>query len=150
MRTPEKAITRSTAVMATHKRSVEVFNNRDAEAVAAVYAADAVVYDPLCPEPLRDRDAIGQDYAALFSSFPDIRTTILNVFVDGEAIAYEMRLSGTNQGPVITPTGKVPATHRRVVWPVAVFAEADAATLYREVRRYYDVTSLMEQLGLDT
>ena len=149
MRAPEKAITRST-VMATHKRSVDVFNNRDAEAVAAVYAADAVVYDPLCPEPLRGRDAIRQDYAALFSSFPDILTTILNVFVDGDTITYEMRLSGTNQGPLITSTGKVPATNRRVAWPVAVFADADAANLYREVRRYYDVTNLMEQLGLDT
>jgi steroid delta-isomerase-like uncharacterized protein len=132
-----------------HQQAVEAFNAHDADAVVDLYAAQAVLHDPQQPEPVRGRDAIREGYAQMFRSFPDIRVNILNRHVEGDLMMYEIRLTGTNKGPIPSPDGDIPPTGRRIDLPGAVFADLDAEGRFRETRRYYDVAEMMRQLGLD-
>jgi steroid delta-isomerase-like uncharacterized protein len=132
----------------THKRSVEAFNAHDADAVSMAYAADAIVHDPLYPEPIRGRERIRDEYAAFFRSHPDIRTTIRNVIDAGDVVCYEMVLTGTHTGPLETPQGLLPPSGGRLDLPIAAFADVDEAGQYRELRRYFDPATLLRQLGL--
>ena len=52
-------------------KAVEIINAHDAKRFAATYAADAVVHDPLYPQPLKGRDAVEQDMVELLRAFPD-------------------------------------------------------------------------------
>jgi uncharacterized protein (TIGR02246 family) len=90
------------------ERAAEAFNQRDAGAVAELYAADGVVLDPQHPEPIRGRDDIRESYAQLFRGFPDATVRIQQRAFTGGRVSYELRLTGTHTGPLATPDGDVP------------------------------------------
>jgi steroid delta-isomerase-like uncharacterized protein len=131
-----------------HQQAVEAFNRHDAAAVAELYAMDAVLHDPQSPAPIRGREAIRQSYASMFRAFPDVRLAVEGRAALGERIIYELRLTGTNDGPLGTD-GEVPATGRPIDFTAAVVADLDAEGRFRNVRRYYDVAGMMRQLGLN-
>ncbi len=116
--------------------------------MAAIYAQDCVAYDPFYPEPLRGRAAIEKDAADTFRAFPDVRFEVINIFEKGDRAVGEMRMTGTNNGPLATPTGEVPATGKRVEMRGALVGRINAENLIVEERRYYDTGTMMQQLGL--
>jgi len=95
---------------------------------------------------MRGRDAVRRDYEELFRAFPDVQTFI--TMVDGRHIAYHMILRGTHDGPLATAQGDVQPSGKRIALPAAVFAEANEHGRYVTVQRFYDVTALMQQLGM--
>jgi steroid delta-isomerase-like uncharacterized protein len=129
-------------------KAVEAINAHDAKAFAATYAADAVVHDPLYPQPLKGRDAIEQDMVELLRAFPDARLTWGPLLQDGETVAGEFTLRGTHLGPLAAPDGEIPATGNTIGNNGAVFSRFNAEGEVAEEHRYYDVAGLMTQVGL--
>ena len=130
------------------KKWTDAFNKHDARAVAAHYAQDGVAYDPFYPEPLKGRAAIEKDAADFFRAFPDIRFEVINLFEKGDRAAGEVKMTGTNTGPLATPMGEVPATGKRIDLRGALVGRINAENLIVEERRYYDTGTMMKQLGL--
>ncbi|HYH76970.1 MAG TPA: nuclear transport factor 2 family protein [Arthrobacter sp.] len=128
--------------------AVEAVNAHDAKAFAATYAADAVVHDPLYPQPLKGRDAIEQDMVEVLRAFPDARFTVGPLLQDGETVAGEYTLRGTHLGPLASPDGEIPATGNAVNNNGAVFSRFNAAGEVTEEHRYYDVAGLIAQIEL--
>jgi steroid delta-isomerase-like uncharacterized protein len=126
--------------------AVEAVNAHDAKAFAATYAADAVVHDPLYPQPLKGRDAIEQDMVELLRAFPDARFTIGPLLQDGETVAGEYTLRGTHLGPLASPDGEIPATGNSINNSGAVFSRFNADGEVIEERRYYDAAGLIAQI----
>lgn len=133
----------------TLKKTFEAFNRQDAKAFAALYAPDAVASDPQYSEPLRGREAIRKDIEDFFASFPDVQATTSNLLASGDTVACEMELSGTNKGPIVTPTGTLAATNRQIKMPGSRFIRVNEQGLIVECRRYFDMAGLMRQLGLE-
>lgn len=131
-------------------KAVEAVNAHDAKAFAATYAADAVVHDPLYPQPLKGRDAIEQDMVELLRAFPDASFTLGPLFQDGETFAAEYTLRGTHRGPLASPGGEIPATGKSIENTGAVFSTFNADGEVSEERRYYDVAGVLAQLELTT
>jgi steroid delta-isomerase-like uncharacterized protein len=127
---------------------VEAVNAHDAKAFAATYAPDAVVHDPLYPQPLKGRDAIEQDMVELLRAFPDARFTWGPLLQDGGTVAGEFTLRGTHLGPLAAPDGEVPATGNPIENSGAVFSRFNAEGEVAEERRYYDVAGLIAKVGL--
>lgn len=132
----------------TLARAIEAFNRHDADEFANLHAPNVRAYDPQYPEPLQGRAAIREDIAAFFAAFPDIRAEVESVLSRGDTIAAEVTIRGTHEGPLITPGGEVPATHRRFEMPGARFERVDGSGLITQCNRYYDLAGLMMQLGL--
>jgi steroid delta-isomerase-like uncharacterized protein len=134
------------------RKFADTFNKHDLEAVTKLYAANAVAYDPMYPEPLRGRDAIGKDTAGFFRAFPDIRLEIITTIEkDDRNGADEMRLTGTHTGPLETPTGEeLPPTNKRIELKGSAFVRLNENGEIVEERRYYDVASILRQLGITT
>lgn len=130
------------------KKWTDAYNRHDARAVAANYAQDCVAYDPILPEPLKGRAAIEKDAADFFRAFPDLRVEVINILEKGDRAAGEIKMTGTNNGPLVTPTGEVPATGKRIDMRGALVGRINADNLIVEERRYYDTGTLMQQLGL--
>ncbi len=133
----------------TLKKLTAAMNDHDAEGVSAVYADDAVAYDPLYPEPLRGRPALKEDAANFIKSFSDLRMEVLSVIEkDDKNGAAEIRFTGTNDGPMISPAGESPATNKRVDMRGSGFVKLNDRGQITEERRYYDSGQMMQQLGL--
>src|SRR5690242_18698789 len=50
------------------------------------------------------------------AAFPDLHHETIGYVESGDRIALELRVTGTNTGPMHTPQGEVPATGRAAVW----------------------------------
>jgi steroid delta-isomerase-like uncharacterized protein len=135
---------------ATSQKVADTFNKHDLDALAKLYAEDAVAYDPMYPEPLRGRDAIRKDAATFFRAFPNIRLEIINTIEkDDRNGADEIRITGTQTGPLETPTGQeVPPTNKRVEMRGGAFSRLNERGEIVEERRYYDVATILRQLGI--
>jgi steroid delta-isomerase-like uncharacterized protein len=133
-----------------YSKAVEAFNKKDAGAFAALYAVDAIVHDPLYPQPLSGRDAIEQDAQEVQRAFPDARFTLTSVVEAGDTAAVEYNLSGTHRGPLATPDGEIPATGKALSNDGAVFSRFNDRGEVVEERRYYDIAGMLAQLGLSS
>lgn len=123
--------------------------SHDGTAVGALYATDAVAHDPFYPEPLRGRPAIEKDATEFFAAFSDLKMQVTKTIEEGDASgAGEFRFSGTHDGPLITPMGDIPATHRKMDLRGAAFVTMNGQGEITEERRYYDTGQIMQQLGL--
>jgi steroid delta-isomerase-like uncharacterized protein len=134
----------------TSRKLADAQTKHDSEAVARLYATDAVAYDPMYPEALRGRDAIAKDSDGFFAAFPDLRFEIVSVIEkDDRSGAAEISLTGTHTGPLESPTGqKIPPTNKRVELKGAGFVKLNERGEIVEERRYYDVGTFLRQLGL--
>lgn len=134
----------------TSRKLGDAMTKHNLDAVANLYATDAVAYDPMYPEPLRGRAAIRKDTAIFFRAFPDLGFEIVTVIEKDEKTgAGEVRMTGTHTGPLESPTGQeIPPTNKRMDLKAAVFARVNDRGEILEERRYYDVGTILRQLGL--
>jgi len=134
----------------TSRKVADAFNKHDLDGLAKLYADDAVAYDPMYPEPLRGRDAIRKDAATFFRGFPDIRYELIaTIEKDDRNGADEVLLTGTQTGPLETPTGQdLPPTNKRIELKGAGFTRLNERGEIVEERRYYDVAGVLRQLGV--
>jgi steroid delta-isomerase-like uncharacterized protein len=132
------------------RKLADTFTKHDLDALAKLYAEDAVAYDPMYPDALRGRDAIRKDAASFFRAFPDARFEIVNAIEkDDRNGAGEIRLTGTQTGPLETPMGdEIPPTNKRVELKGGAFVRLNERGEILEERRYYDVGTILRQLGI--
>ena len=111
------------------------------------YAPDAILITPLSP-PVRGAEAIRRHDDGLRSAFPGARLMVSRPVTRDDQRAFEWEYRGTNTGPIVISCGVVSATNRTVTLRGASFLRFTAEGLIAEEHRYYDVCSLLEQLGV--
>jgi steroid delta-isomerase-like uncharacterized protein len=118
------------------------WNAHDADAVAAVFAPDAVVRDAGAAEAVRGRDAVRARAVMLLTAFPDFHLERIELVIDGDRHADRWVLTGTHRGELfgIAPTG------RRVRVEGATFTRLGADGLVAEDTHFFDFAGLMAQL----
>ncbi|MGH7788750.1 MAG: ester cyclase, partial [Candidatus Binatia bacterium] len=119
------------------------WNAHDAEAVAAVFAEDAVIREVGGAGESRGRAAIRDRAAALFAAFPDLRLERVELVIDGDRHADRWVLSGTHRGPLFG----FEATGRAVRIEGATFTRLGAHGLVVEDVHMSDVAGLLAQLS---
>jgi predicted ester cyclase len=113
----------------------------------AQWAPDAVLLVPL-EGPVRGERAIHRYEDAIASAFPGATVTVSSTVVQGDTTAIEWVFNGVHAGPISLRGGIVPATGRRLTLRGASFIRFDTRGLIAEERRYYDVASVLHQLGV--
>ena len=126
--------------------SVAAWNRRDRAAYLAVYAEDCTLTSP--DGSGRGHDAVGAFFDALLRAFPDNRVRVDALAEDGELLAEEGVLTGTNTGPLPLPDGTDgPATGAAMELPyAAVHVLRDGRIV--DSRYYWDQMAMLGQLGL--
>jgi len=127
---------------------VAAINRSDPSGYAAGYAVDAVAHDPCSPEPLRGRAAVEAATAALVRAIPDLQWRVRGVVDGGTWIAFQLQMSGINDGPIELPDADLPPTGRSLAIEAGVFLQLGQDGLITEAWRYYDATGVACQLGL--
>jgi len=119
------------------------WNGHDADAVASVFAEDALVYESGNAEPMRGRQAVRERAAALLTAFPDLCLERIELLIDGDRHADRWVLTGTHLGELfgLAPTGQ------RVRIEGATFTRLDANGLVSQDTHFTDLGNLLRQLG---
>jgi steroid delta-isomerase-like uncharacterized protein len=132
------------ARMATVAEHIRSENRHDLEALMATFGPDPRYDD----EPWQDHrvglQSVRAYYLELLGSLPDLAIEVRQQYVTGDAIIVEVTIRGTHLGP----WRGVPATGRRVEFPLCGFYTFDTQDRLAGERIYYDRAAVMRQLGL--
>jgi steroid delta-isomerase-like uncharacterized protein len=132
------------ATFAVNDATYVAWNAHDPDAVAAVFAEDAVLREAGRADEIRGRTAIRERTALLLRGFSDFRLERMALVVDGDVHADRWVMTGTHDGELygIAPTG------RRVRLEGATFTRLDGEGLVVEDVHFTDMVGLLAQLGL--
>lgn len=131
------------------ERLAAALERGDLDAVAALYAEDAVMYHPLMPEGVRGRAAIRAGEAELLEAFSELSVEVRSTMCRDTSCMAEVVLRAVNTGPLDVGGGEpLPPTGRRIELPSVWCFDLDADGLVVEERDYFDSAALMAQLGL--
>jgi steroid delta-isomerase-like uncharacterized protein len=119
------------------------WNAHDPDAVAAVFAENAVLSEVGRPGEVRGRAAIRERAAMLLGAFPDFRLERIELVIDGDRHADRWVMTGTHRGPLFG----LPATGRAVRVEGATFTRLGPDGLVAEDVHLTDFAGLMAQLG---
>ena len=77
----------------------EAMMRHDAAGVAALHAEDGLLESPWAGA-VKGRSAIEQVHRAWFAAFPDCTFDSQELLIDGDRIAWLMRMEGTDRGEI--------------------------------------------------
>ncbi len=123
-------------------RTYAAWNAHDAEAVAAVFATDAMVREAGSATESRGREAVRDRAVALLTAFPDFHLERIELVIDGDRHADRWVMTGTQRGELfgIPPTGK------RVRVEGATFTRLGPDGLVSADVHFTDAAGLLRQL----
>lgn len=135
-----------TEVKSTSDRFVAAFNAHDESALLALHAADIKFNAPGGFKATNAKDATAYAMTWL-KAFPDGKMKIRSEITSGPWVVQEITMEGTHTAPLVTPTGTIPATHKKVVGYGVQLLRVENAKI-AEARIYFDQLEQMSQLGL--
>jgi steroid delta-isomerase-like uncharacterized protein len=138
-------VERLKARLAMVEEHVRCENRHDLAGLMATFGADARYDD----EPWQDHrlglEGVRSYYIELLASLPDLAIEIRHRHVASDAIVLEVTIRGTHLG---IWRGGMPATGRRVEFPLCGVFTFDGQDRLAGERIYYDRGTVMRQLGL--
>jgi predicted ester cyclase len=128
------------------ERLERAYNERDYDTVRASLAADFAPHtagSEMMPPGVEGAIAANEGG---FSSYPDKRTEILEIFGDGDRVVSHVRMTGTNDGGL--PWAGVPANGKPIDidW-IQISRHAEDGTIV-ETWAQMDLAKMMMQLGM--
>ena len=121
-----------------------IWNGNDWTTAPDTYAEDVVVHVPFQEEPLRGLEAFRAFHEELHQTFPDWNATIEHTVAEGDTVAMQWTIRGTNLGSF----KGLPVTGRSFVTHEAVFARVNEDGKGAEFWFYVDEFGIARQLGL--
>src|SRR5437868_12192035 len=129
------------AVVDEHIRCENLHN---VEATMATYGIDARYDDEPWADHRIGRDGVRSYYAELMRALPDLAIEVKHWHIASESVVLEVIIRGTHLGP----WRGLPATARRMEFPLCGVYWFDADNKLACERIYYDRGTVMGQLGL--
>ena len=127
------------------KEAVEAFNKSDWDRYMAL-AGSGLYNEVGTGRQLRGPAEIRAALEGWKKAMPDVKGTVTNAFASGNKAVLEVTWQGTQTGPMDGPAGTLPPSGKRQTTPAAWVFEFDGDKV-KESRQYFDMMSLMQQIG---
>jgi steroid delta-isomerase-like uncharacterized protein len=130
------------------KTSILAYNEKNWNNVRTALTSD-VLYDEVATQrKIQGLDQVIECWQGWARAFPDSKATFHNAMASGNMVCLELSWRGTHTGPLALPSaGAVPPTNRSIdIRACEVFEMLDNKA--QIVRHYFDLASMMQQLGL--
>ena len=135
---------RAQARMAVVDEHVRCENLHDLDAVMATFGASARYDDEPWSDHRVGRDAVRAYYAETLRAMPDLEVDVQRRHAGSESVVLEVVIRGTHRGP----WRGLPATGRRLEFPLCGVFDFDENDRLAGERIYYDRAAVLAQLGL--
>ena len=133
-------------VKETTDRFVAAFNAHDETALMLLHADDIKFNAPGGFKATNAKDATA--YATTWlKAFPDGKMKIRSEITSGPWVVQEILMEGTHTAPLVTPTGTVAPTYKKVAGYGVQLLRVQNGKI-AEARIYFDQLDQMTQLGL--
>lgn len=132
---------------AVARAEIERYNAHDLDGNAALFSADAVLYDVATGQTYRGPEGSREFNGGLLTAFPDSTCEIISALAGERSVAVEFWGRGTHTGPLVTPAGTIPPTGRKVEVRFCEILDVQGGKIAR-MNLYWDVNTMMTQLGL--
>lgn len=130
------------------KEQVIAYNEKDWDRARAALASE-VVYDEVgTHRKLKGVDDVLTAWKGWATAIPDSRATFHSETVSGNTAVLEITWKGTHSGPLNTGEREIPATGKKIeLRAIQVVDVADDRV--KSVRQYFDMGTLLQQIGAD-
>jgi len=127
---------------------LEALNFHDLEAIGSYYSEDATRSIPRLPEPAKGVEAVKGTYKTTFGGFPDVTFEFCNQVIEGDSNVVEWVMSGTHTGVLEGGPQPIPPTGKTLRLSGVAITKVGPDGKIIEERSYYDMATMMAQLGL--
>lgn len=130
------------------KEQVIAYNEKDWDRARAALAPE-VVYDELGTQrTLKGVDDVLAAWKGWATTLPDSRATFRSEVVSGNTAVLEITWTGTHKGPLQMADREIPATGKKIELRACQVVEV-ANDKVKSVRHYFDMGTLLDQLGVE-
>jgi steroid delta-isomerase-like uncharacterized protein len=137
----------SQALIDAAKASILAYNEKNWDNVRASLASNPTYDEVGTNRKVQGADQVIECWRGWARALPDSKATIHGAFASGSTVCIEMTWRGKHTGPLELPSGSVSATNRNIdMRSCQVFDMADGKA--RTIRHYFDMATLLEQLGI--
>jgi steroid delta-isomerase-like uncharacterized protein len=126
---------------------IESFNKGDLDRMAALCSPDITYIEKGTGRSAKGVDEIMKVAQSWKTAFSDIHGNIVRSIGCGNDAVLEISWTGTNDGPLETPGGTLPATGKSVEFDDAQIYEVENG-LVKTFHNYGDFVTMLTQLGL--
>jgi steroid delta-isomerase-like uncharacterized protein len=135
------------ALIDAAKASILAYNDKNWDNVKASITPDAVYDEVATQRKIRGQEEVVDCWQGWARALPDSKATFHSAMASGNNVCIEMSWRGTHSGPLELPTGSVPATNKSIdIRSCQVFEMSEGKA--RTIRHYFDMASLLQQLGI--
>lgn len=127
---------------------LDTISAHDLDALARLYAKNSETITMPTGERSFGPEGARSDTQRWLAAFPDLRFEIRSVVASDDAACIEATVHGTNTGPLALPGEELPPTNKAVSMPVCVVMRFDDEGKLVAEHDYFDLVTMMEQLGL--
>jgi steroid delta-isomerase-like uncharacterized protein len=130
------------------KEQVIAYNEKDWDRARAALAPE-VIYDEVgTNRKLKGVDDVLTAWKGWATAIPDSRATFQSETVSGNTAVLEITWKGTHSGPLNTGEREIPATGKKIELRAIQVVDVDNDQV-RSVRQYFDMGTLLDQIGVD-
>jgi steroid delta-isomerase-like uncharacterized protein len=127
------------------ERWFQALNSGDVDAAVSLLSDDVEFGSPA--GTIEGSGEVRQFLQGYQLAFPEAKFAISAVHGSGQTAALEGTYSGTNSGPLTSPSGEIPPTGKYASVPFVTVLETDGERIIAH-RAYWDQMGFMGQLGL--
>src|SRR6266581_2267215 len=142
--TPTGAPNRRSARIAIVEQHIRLENAHDLEGVLHTFGDTARYDDEAWSEHYHGRNGVRLFYEQLLAALPDLEIHVQRQHVTDDAVLVEVMIRGTHLGP----WRGLPATGRRVEFPLCGVYTFDSDDRLAGEKIYYDRGTVLRQLGI--
>ena len=128
------------------RKQLDAYVKGDWVTYKSLLTADAVYDEEATQRVVKGPDEIVKLAQSWRSAFPDLKATIKDTVVAGDAIVAELDWEGTHKGTLQGPMGSIPASGLRGKVAAVQVVRFDNSKI-REVRHYFDLMTVLAQIG---
>ena len=129
------------------KAPILAFNEKDWDGVRAAISPD-IVYDEVgTGRRVQGADQVIPLWQGWAQAFPDAQATFDNTVVCDNTVVLEVTWRGTHEGPLETAAGPIDPTENRIDIRACFVVELSGDRI-RQERHYFDMGTLLQQLGI--
>lgn len=125
---------------------LESWNSKEYDKAMAVLADDFEVVEVANGDTYRGADGLLAEFTKWHTAMSDGVMHIKTVIGKGDLVAIETLVTGTHDGPFATGDGDLPPTGNAIEFPMCTIATIREGK-ERQERHYFDLESIMTQLG---
>ena len=123
------------------------YNEKDWDKVRASVRADFVYDEVATHRMVEGINQVIEVWQGWAKALPDSRASFDNAFVGSGKVVLEITWRGRHTGPMQTPDGEIPATGKSIEIRACQIVEIEDGKA-KSMRQYFDMMTMMQQLGL--